>query len=190
MKIFNKIKLWWKFEGKYYHKDFIQGLKNYWKWSTVVWHDRDGDYHYIYEMLRFKLEKQAYYIFENGHHVDSHRTAEVMLLCARLCQIQTDELYETEYLDYVKTDHEFIPLEDGKFFEVNSTVTEDNLDEYFAKYPRQYKRALQGEIAWWGNETDPTDRKVLAICIAWDNQQRSRKLLFDIMNNRISGWWD
>jgi hypothetical protein len=113
-----------------------------------------------------------------------------MLLCARLCQIQTDELYETEYLDYVKTDHEFIPLEDGKFFEVNSTVTEDNLDEYFAKYPRQYKRVIEGKVNFRGTIADPERRKEIAMFIAYENQQRSRKLLFDIMNNRISGWWD
>jgi hypothetical protein len=114
-----------------------------------------------------------------------------MLLCARLCCIQQEDLYADEYLCYIKSDHEFIPTDETKkWYTIESTTVKDNLDEYFALYPSQYKRALQGKIAWYGKPTDGTDRKEIAMCIAWDNQERSRKLLFKIMEERIGGWWD
>ena len=55
-----KIKLWWRFEGRYYHKTFIRGIKNLWKWLPVVWKDKDWDPSHIYKILQFKLEQQAY----------------------------------------------------------------------------------------------------------------------------------
>ena len=182
---------WWKFEGKYYHKDFIRGVKNLWKWLPVVWKDRDWDPSYIYKILQFKLEQQAYGIGSRDIHMNAKRDAELMLLCARLCYIQQEDLYESEYLGYLDQKHEFIPTDETqKWYTIESTTVEDNLDEYFALYPSQYKRALQGKIAWWGNKTDPEDRKALAICIAWNNQERSRKLLFKILEERIGNWWD
>jgi hypothetical protein len=123
--------------------------------------------------------------------VSSQRDVEVMLLCARLCYIQQKESYADEYLDYVERKHEFVATDETKrHYTVESTVVKDNLDEYFALYPLHYKRALQGKIAWWGDETVPEDRTSLAVCIAWDNQERSRRLLFKILDQRIGDWWD
>jgi len=189
--LFKSPRLWWKFEGKYYHKDFIRGVKNLWKWLPVVWKDRDWDPSHIYKILQFKLEQQAYGLGSRDRHVSTQRETEWMLLCARLCYIQQEDLYENEYLDYISSNHEFIPTDETKkWYTIESTTVEDNLDEYFALYPSQYKRALQGKIAWWGNTTDPTDRKALAMCIAWNNQERSRRLLFKILEERIGNWWD
>jgi hypothetical protein len=114
-----------------------------------------------------------------------------MLLCARLCYIQQEESYVDEYLDYVEWKHEFVATDKTKrHYTVESAAVKDNLDEYFALYPSQYKRALQGKIAWWGNATTTEDRTALAVCIAWDNQERSRRLLFKILDQRIGDWWD
>jgi len=58
--MFDRTRLWWKFEGRYYHKDIINGVKNLYKWFPIVWKDRDHDHYFIYETLRFKLEQHAY----------------------------------------------------------------------------------------------------------------------------------
>ena len=52
-----KLKLWWEFEGKYLHRDFIEGIKNLIKWFPIIWKDRNWDHSYIYEILKFKLKK-------------------------------------------------------------------------------------------------------------------------------------
>jgi len=186
-----KIKLWWHYDAKHWPKSFVTGIKNLWKWFPVIWKDRDYDSAYIYRMLQFKLEQQAYGMSSRDRHVSTQRDVELMLLCARLCYIQQEESYADEYLDYVERKHEFVATDETKrHYTVESTVVKDNLDEYFALYPRQYKRALQGKIAWWGDETDAEDRTALAVCIAWDNQERSRRLLFKILDQRIGDWWD
>ena len=189
-----KMKLWWKFEGRHYHKDFIQGVKNLYKWFPTIWNDRDWDGHYIYEILRVKLENQAYCIGNESRHVNSKRDVERMLLCSRLIQIQQEDLYEIEYLDYIKEDHHMIPTDEThQWYTFESTTIEDNLDEYFKKYPRQYKQVQLGKINYFDIPgTSPKDkaRKTIAMEIAYHNQDKSRKLLYKIMERHIDGWWN
>ena len=68
--MFKKIALWWKFEGQYYHTDFIKGIKNLKKWFRVVWKDRNWDSHYIFEIMIHKLKAQSKYIKNNMFLVD------------------------------------------------------------------------------------------------------------------------
>jgi hypothetical protein len=177
----NKIKTWWEFEGRYYHKDFIQGIKNLWSWFPVIYRDRDHDQHFIYEVLIHKLEKQAKYINTRGRHMSVKRDVEILLLCARLARIQQEDLYQYEFMEYIDQDIEFVATDETeKWFNVESTVTRDNLIEYFHKYKRQHRLL---------DKTDK-DTKRIAIEIARNNQERSRKLLFKIMEENIGKWWD
>jgi len=183
--MFDRIRLWWKFEGRYYHNIFIRGIKNLWKWLPVVWKDKDWDHSHIYKILQFKLEQQAYAIGSRNRHTRAQRDAELMLLCARLCYAQIEEGYETEYMDYFKQKHEFIPTDETKQrYTTDSVTIEDNLDEYFALYPRQYKLCIKD------NPHKSKYREELAMEIAYRNQERSRKLLFKILEERIGEWWD
>jgi hypothetical protein len=103
------------------------------------------------------------------------------MLCARLARIQQEDLYVYEYLDYLDQDFEFIPTDETKkWFTIESTTTRDDLTDYVYKYRRQYKLI---------DKTDKDNRRV-ALEIAHNNQERSRKLLFNIMEENISRWWD
>jgi hypothetical protein len=177
----SSIKLWWQFEARYYHKDFIQGIKNLWNWFPVIWKDRDWDHYFIYEVLIHKLEKQAKYIEQRDWSERAKRESEKMMLCARLAHTQQEDLYMYEYLDYLDQDFEFIPTDETeKWFTIESTTTRDNLTDYLYKYRRQYKLI---------DKTDK-DNKHIALEIAHNNQKRSRKLLFKIMEENIERWWD
>jgi len=175
------IKLWWRYEGRYYHKDFIQGVKNLWNWFPIIWKDRDWDQSFIYEILIHKLENQAKRIGQNDWHTEAKRDAEKMLLCARLARIQQEDLYMMEYMEYLDQDFEFIPTDETKeYFTMESTTTRDDLTDYFYKYRHQHKLI---------DKTNKDNHRI-AIEIARNNQIRSRKLLFKIMEENISGWWD
>ena len=89
--LFKSPKLWWRFEGRYYHKDFIRGVKNLWRWLPIVWKDKDWDPTHIYKILQFKLEQQAYAIGSRDRHTGAKRDAELMLLCA--ISIASSSLY-------------------------------------------------------------------------------------------------
>jgi len=196
--IFEKISLWWRFDGRYYHKDFIQGVKNLWKWFPTIWRDRDWDSYFIYEVIRVKLNNQAEYIGGKNRHTSAKRDAELMKLTSRLIQRCQDDHYDMEYMDYHEsnllwldvTEEDNIPekYKDSKRLEIEEIS--ENFDEYFKKYPRQYKRVMSGEVSRFSYPIEEKDKKLIAMEIAHENQDRCRKLVFKIMSNRIEGWWD
>ena len=196
--IFEKISLWWRFDGRYYHKDFIQGVKYLWKWFPTIWRDRDWDSYFIYEVIRVKLNNQAEYIGGKNRHTSAKRDAELMKLTSRLIQRCQDDHYDMEYMDYHEsnllwldvTEEDNIPekYKDSKRLEIEEIS--ENFDEYFKKYPRQYKRVMSGEVSRFSYPIEEKDKKLIAMEIAHENQDRCRKLVFKIMSNRIEGWWD
>ena len=111
--IFYKIYLWWKFEGKYYHKDFIRGVKNLWRWFPTIWKDRDWDDHFIFELIRVKVQNQAKYIGDRDFHVSAKRDAEIMRTVAKLIKLQQDDFYGMEYMDYHDTKIDFMRQKNG-----------------------------------------------------------------------------
>ena len=115
-----------------------------------------------------------------------------MMLCVKLCKIQQEETYATEYLDYQKSEHSFNPIEiDGqRYYEMDSRIIEDSFDSYFSKYPRQYNKAVSGKINRFnlGHEYRK-EKEMIAMEIALENQERSRRILFKIMGDNIDKWW-
>lgn len=194
--MFEKIRLWWKFDGRHMHREFARGVKNLWRWFPVIWQDRDWDHVYIYTLLAKKLEFQAKYIGDRDFYTEAKRDAERMRLVVKLINLQQDEFYRTEYLDYEKSNHWFEPVaEHPGYKELKHETISERYDEYFAKYPRQYNRVLNGEGIFTrhreqGYVVDPTDKHRIALEIAHMNQDRCKTLLFKIMNDHIEGWWD
>jgi hypothetical protein len=196
---FDKVIRWVKYDAKYLHLDIIRGVKNLIRWFPTIWKDRDYDHSYIYEVLRVKLENQATYISHKDRHTSAQRDAELMMLAARLITIQQEDLYDMEYLDYHESNFKWIDATDGdsipekykgsKRLEIE--IVSERFDEYFERYPRQYKRAVSGELnLFTRNEDEKENKKIYAMEIAHENQRRSRKLLFKLLDDRINGWWD
>ena len=87
---------WIKWELPYQHKYIKYGVKNLYKWFWVIWKDRDWDHYYILQVLKFKLEKQADHLAENGFHNNAQRDAELMMTCVQLIDKLQNEYYYDE----------------------------------------------------------------------------------------------
>lgn len=185
-----RIYLWWKFEGKYIPRNIKYGVKNLITWFPTIWRDRNWDDHFIFELLRVKLENQSKYIGKKNWHTTAKRDAEKMLLVSKLIKLEQEEFYTMEYMDYSNTEYEFIPIEDGKWFEVEDTLISENLDEYFNKYPLQYKKVLSGKINRFKKPVGEKDKKEIAMEIAMENQKRNKELIFKLLNENILKWWN
>jgi hypothetical protein len=188
----NKIKLWWKFEGRYYHKDLYRGIKNLIKWFPVIWKDRDCSSYYIFRILEHKLKLQAKGIAKRDIHVNAQRDAEIMMTCVRLMDKIKDDYYESEYMDYYETNLWFEDIEDSPGYStMKSEMISEKFDEYFKKYPLIYKRVLNGEGIFPVNQKIGSEKKqTIATNIAYINQERANKLLFKILETNIKRWWD
>lgn len=192
MKLYHKIRIWWKFDGRYYCKDFVQGVKNLWYWFPVIWKDRHWDHHYIYDVLKHKLKAQSKYISDSDRHTKAQQDARRMNICIKLIEICQDETYTMEYIDYVTDRSWFVPSEEHKGYLTweNSILTE-NLNNFFKKYPLIYKRVMNGEGPFTLNgENEKEIKRRIAMNICHINQQRAHKLLFKILEQNINSWWD
>lgn len=185
---FRKIYLWWYFDGKYFLRDFKQGLINLWFWFPIIWKDRNWDDHYIFEVLKFKLKRQAKYIGERNIHTRAKQDARRMKLCVSLIEKIQEETYSSEYMDFEKTEFEFKPVEDSNYYTLETTTLESNFQNYFNKYPLIYKRVINGEGIFTIKEKDK--ERTIAMNIGNINQERAHKLLFKILEENILGWWD
>ena len=94
-----KLYRWIRWELPYQHKYIKYGIKNLYKWFWVIWKDRDWDHHYIFEVLKFKLEKQAKHLGERNWHESSKRDTELMMTCVRLINKLQNEEYYVDYYD-------------------------------------------------------------------------------------------
>ena len=94
-----KLYRWVRWELPYQPKYIKYGLKNLYKWFWVIWKDRDWDHHYIFEVLKFKLEKQAKHLNERNWHESSKRDAELIMTCVRLINKLQNEDYYNELYD-------------------------------------------------------------------------------------------
>lgn len=185
--------LWWKFEGRYYHKNLYRGIKNLFKWLPIIWKDRDWDHSYIFEIIEHKLKSQAKYIKKYGDHISAERDAELMLTCVRLMESVRERYYESEYSNYHQTEYWFEDIEDKPGYStLESELQSENFDDYFKKYPLVYKRVMNGEgiFSIDNRDSEGETKQIIAMNIGHINHDRARKLLFKIMEENIETWWD
>jgi hypothetical protein len=164
---------------------FKYGVQNLIKWFYIIWNDRDWDNHYIYEVLKFKLIKQAKYIGNHNIHTRAKRDAEIMNLCVKLIQRCQDEYYDSEFMDYHVS--EFYCEDNGS---CKSRLISETFDDYFLKYPLQYKKVMNGQISMFKRPIENLSKERIAREIAYENQQRCRRLLFKLLEINIEKWWD
>jgi hypothetical protein len=188
--LFRRIYLWWRWDGQYLPKEIKRGIQKIWYWLPIIWKDRDWDGHYIFEIMKHKLQAQAKYIGDRDFHTRAQLDAKRMRLCVKLMQKIQDEDYTMEYMDYHKDRVWFTDCEDRPGSSLmNSEQVWEKFDDYFKKYPLVYKRVMNGEGVF-SLEGREDDKHVIAMNIAHLNHDRARKLLFKIMEENIEGWWD
>ena len=183
----NKLRLWWKFEGKYLHRKTRQGIKNLIRWFPTIWNDADWDDHYIWAIMIKKLEFQAKYIREKGIHVDHIRDAERIETCVRLMKLISEEKYTTEYIDYQHSEIMFIDSESHPgYYEMKSNDIWEKYDEYFKKYPHAYCEVTKTDKYIFKNDTKQT----IAMNMGHYLHKKANRILFKMMEEYLQTWWD
>ena len=188
--MFDKIRIWWRWEARHMHRDFAQGVKNLWKWFPTIWKDRDWDHDFIYNMLAKKLEFQANYIGDRGLYTEADHDAKRMRLVVKLIKLQQESFYAMEYMDYQVTKEYFIHCDEEHYEWKQDTISETFV-EYFAKYPLWHKRAIEFIMANEKRFTSKhTDDQLIAIVMGDLRQQKCKDLIFNLTNQHIESWWD
>lgn len=189
-KIMNKLKLWWKFEGRFIPRDILWGVKKLFYWLPIILRDRDWDHYYILEILKHKLKAQSRYIGNSNRFTTSLKESRNILICANLIDKIQEGFYDMEWGDYTDDEFSFEKI-DSEFSELIINNKSENLDEFFKKYPLIYKRVLNGEGVFpIKNLSEFELKKKIAMNISHINEKRAWDLLFKIMQENMRSWWD
>lgn len=134
----------------------VRFVKNCWAWRKVLWEDRNWDFVFIYQVLAFKLRRQADQIEKHGIAVGKDKRVKEMRTCALLLDRAGDDyLINNPWyrkaeevlgrLDMVATEQE-----NGLTYKVDFirggrelTEKEDKLHSYYRKKAREYDTLMQ-----------------------------------------------
>jgi hypothetical protein len=99
-------------------KDFFRNIKYYIhnviKWSPILWRDRDFDYWFIMETLRFKIKNTADHLESHKFFVGWENEVKWMRICEKLIVKITDEYYAMEYLN----DNQYLQRKDNNLLKL------------------------------------------------------------------------
>ena len=189
-----KIELKWEFEWRHYPHRLKYGIQNLYYYFNVVWNDRSWDHTKIYDLMIRKMEITSRRFDKYNNYISGDIDVQKMKLCIKLLKLVREEFYDLEYIEYIKSDFEFIPSETvgengEKFYEMKSTVRENNLEKLFQKYPKTYQKILSGKINLHQRDNPDKEDKVIAMEICHYNQKKCNRILFEFLRHNIGRWW-
>jgi hypothetical protein len=83
-------------------------------------------------------------------------------------------------------DFTFVPCKHREgSYEIKIKTKTDMLDSYLTKYKGAVRRVLKAN-----KKIEFTDKEKIAFYVSKYNQERSRKLLFNILEKYSNRWWD
>jgi hypothetical protein len=163
---------------------FLTGVKNIFRWMPTLYKDRDWDSWHIYTILQKKIEYQRQEIINANRHTEIDRDNRDMTITLNLLERVKEEYYGMEDFNYSETEFDFIPVEDNpNLKEMKMTVLSENYDEFLKKYPSSVRKVLKEN----GNDLE---KRNLCHLVAKHNQEKARKLLFKLLEQKIERWWD
>jgi hypothetical protein len=150
----------------------------------TLYHDREWDGDYILKLLQKKIEYQRKYLVNSNRHMDIDRDNRDMTLALNLLERVREEHYALECMDYWDTEMKIIEVPNNpKLKELDFETVAERFDEYLRKYPSSVRAVIKehGEIE---------DKKVLCLRLSNHNHVKAKALLFRILEERLSHWWD
>lgn len=165
-------------------KYFLTGCRNFIKWIPTIYHDRDWDGDFILKILQKKIEFQRKELVNANRHMRIDIDNRDMTLALNLIERVREEYYQLECMDYWDSDYilnEIPNKPNSKSLDIN--VTSERYDEYLSKYPSSVRAVIK-------KDGKDMDKKTLCLKVSYYNHNKANKLLFRILEERLSFWWD
>ena len=163
---------------------FFTGVKNIFKWMPTIYHDRDWDGDFILKILQKKIEFQRKELVNANRHTDIDRDNRDMTLALNLLERVREDHYRLECTDYWDDDISFedVPNKPNSK-SIKIETTSERFDEYLNKYSSSVRAITKehGVIE---------DKKTLCLRVSYYNHNKANKLLFRVLEEKLSYWWD
>ena len=163
---------------------FLTGCRNLIKWAPTIYHDRGWDGNYILYILQKKIEYQREYLVSENRHTRIDIDNRDMTLVLNLIERVREEHYQLECMDYWHSEMIFNedPNKTGRKL-INIDIKNERYDEFLSKYPS----SVRGVVKEHGEQND---KQRLCLLVSYYNHKKANKLLFRILEERLTYWWD
>jgi hypothetical protein len=172
-------------------RNIYRSIQNLIRWFPVICKDRDWDQHFIWEILKTKLKHQSQYIGDRALHTRAKYDSERMMWCVRLINKIQEETYSSEYMDYHKSNYNWLDIEDKPDYkQLEIEEVSNNFNDYFLKHPLEYKRVINNPAKQTWAIEDINDSNRIAMNISYNRERRAKKILFTLLERHIDFWWE
>ena len=176
----------WRSYTPIWLKQFIDGLSNIIRWIPIIYKDKDWDDFYITKMLQKKIEFQREHLVKHNRHTHIDIDNRNMTWVLNLIERKHHDYYSLEKYDYEKSEVKFTAVKDRPgISEMNVVIHSEEWDKYLSKY----KGAVRRIKKLYPNK-DLSDKRTLVHCLGVYNQERCKKLIWRIMEEKSEQWWD
>lgn len=151
-----------------FRRDIPYGIRNLLVWFKVIWNDRNWDYHYIFVILRHKLNLMEKAIRNNNNHTEAERDADQIKECVEILdRLINDVYFDLAYKEYEEKWGELQFRVENNQLKINKPNVQT--PEEHEEERHDFKNATMKEHVMKENDIHK---------------------LFALMRNNIQGWWD
>ena len=160
-------------------KLFFWNIRNIIRWIPVLWNNFDWDYNFMYDIMRFKIERMAHYQRNNGHLVNNELYASRMDTFIRLL----NKVREEEYLfDHNKTITE--KYGNWKFDFIEYNKEDDGGGKWYSAVKKWEKDYTPQQIEDIEKESDMLFESDIK------QQAKAERILWKFFTHNVRHWWD
>ena len=165
-------------------RNFLTSCHNLIKWFPIIWNDRDWDGNYILKILQKKIEFQRKELVNANRHTRIESDNRDMTIVLNLLERVREEYYQMECMDYWYTDIVFEKIPNNSSHKLADVVDKwEKFDEFLSKYPSSVRAVIK-------EHGEQDDKKRLCLLVSYYNHEKANKLLFRILEERLTYWWD
>ena len=165
-------------------RNFLTSCNNLIKWFPTIWNDRDWDHTFILKMLQKKIEFQRKELVNANRHTRIESDNRDMTIVLNLLERVREEYYQMECMDYWYTDIVFEKIPNNSSHKLADVVDKwEKFDEFLSKYPSSVRAVIK-------EHGEQDDKKRLCLLVSYYNHEKANKLLFRILEERLTYWWD
>ena len=163
---------------------FLTGCRNLIKWAPTIYHDRGWDGNYILYILQKKIEYQREYLVSENRHTRIDIDNRDMTLVLNLIERVREEHYQLECMDYWDSEMIFGEVPDKPDLKSIDILTKsERYNEFLSKYPSSVRAVVK-------EHGEQNDKQRLCLLVSYYNHKKANKLLFRILEERLTYWWD
>lgn len=159
-------------------------------WLPIIVKDHDWDHAFIYYALQHKLKRTADHLERKKQYENWEEDVKYIRICVKLIDLLTDGIYECEYQNYFDREIKFINVPNGKGYTMDAIIKWEKFDEYINQNKLTYRKVLKHIEENRARYVNPDKKQWQCHLISHFKHEKSKKLLFNIISNKIERWWE